>query len=86
MPIPLAAPEVLNREYLLIRAKLLEVAASLDRIARAEGSTDGDPRLGQIQEALDVLRQEHDDRAEQVQLLFSRQYDDEWQDKFDIRR
>jgi hypothetical protein len=35
MPIPLDATEVLNREFLEIRAKLLEIAAALDRLDRA---------------------------------------------------
>src|SRR5438105_3688541 len=34
----LTAPEVLNREFLEIRSKILELAAALDRIARADGS------------------------------------------------
>jgi hypothetical protein len=37
-PIPLDAPEVLNREFLEVRAKILEIAAVLDRIDRAEGA------------------------------------------------
>jgi len=36
MTSPLAAPEVLNREFLEIRAKILEIPASLDRLDRAE--------------------------------------------------
>ena len=43
MPIPLDAPEVLQREFLEIRARLLQVAASLDRLGRAEGSVADDP-------------------------------------------
>ena len=84
MPIPLDAPEVLDREFLLVRAKLLEIAASLDRIGRAEGAVHGDRRTKLIHEALDVLQQEHGDRAEQIQMLFSLSYDDQWQEKFDL--
>jgi hypothetical protein len=84
MSIPMAAPNVLEREFLGIRARLLEVAASLDRIDRAEGNTADDRRLALIRQALDVLLRPASDRAEQVQLLFSRQYDDDWQRKFDI--
>ena len=32
MPIPLDAPEVLNREFLEVRARLLHLAAALDRL------------------------------------------------------
>ena len=84
MPIPMAAPDILDREFLGIRARLLEVAASLDRIDRGEGRTSDDPRLKLIRQALDVLLSPAGDRAEQVQLLFSRPYDDDWQQKFDI--
>jgi hypothetical protein len=84
MSIPMAAPDILDREFLGIRARLLEVAASLDRIDRAEGNTSDDRRLALIRQALDVLLSPAGDRAEQVQLLFSRQYDDDWQRKFDI--
>jgi len=84
MSIPMAAPDVLEREFLGIRARLLEVAASLDRIDRAEGNTADDRRLALIRQALEVLLSPAGDRAEQVQLLFSRGYDDDWQRKFDI--
>ncbi len=82
MPSPMAAPDVLNREYLEVRCKLLEVAAALDRIDRSQGTVAGDPRLALIREAFDVLMDERGDRAEQIQLLFSRQYDDDWQQVF----
>lgn len=84
MPIPMTSNEVLDREYLEIRAKILELAASFDRLDRAEGSVDGDPRESLIHEALKVLQSEADDRAEQIQLLFSRHYEDDWREKFDL--
>ena len=37
-----------------------------------------------ISNAIDVLQSDSDDRAEQVQLIFSLHYDDEWQKKFDL--
>ena len=45
-----------------------------------------DPRLRQIQQALDVLKFEgpNNDRAEQIQLICSRQYEDNWQSDFDL--
>ena len=71
MPIPLDASEVLNREFLEIRARLLQVAASLDRMDRAAGSVHGDGRLQGIQRALEILQGSGADRAEQIQLVFS---------------
>ena len=84
MPIPMTAGEVLDREFLAARAKLIEVAAILDRIDRAEGDTAGDARLDQIGRSLHVLAGETSDRAEQIQSIFSLPYEDDWQAKFDL--
>ena len=84
MSIPLTAKEVLDREYLEIRAKILELAAAFDRLDRAEGAVEGDPRLSNVREALDLLIQDQADRAEQVQLVFSRVYEEDWREKFGL--
>jgi len=78
----MTAEQVLNREFLEIRAKILEIAASFDRLDRCEGSVADDPRLRRINEALASLQDSAGDRAEQVQLIFSRQYDEAWPEKF----
>jgi hypothetical protein len=82
MSTPLSASEVLNREFLDVRARLLQIAASLDRLDRAEGAVQGDPRLQKIRQALAILAAGDADRAEQIQLLFSRPYDARWQAAF----
>lgn len=79
MPNPMPAAGVLDREFLEIRAKLLQVAASFDRIDRGDGSVEGDPRLALFREAIEMLLSEHPNRAEEIQFIFSRQYDDSWQ-------
>jgi hypothetical protein len=79
MPPLLSAPEVLNREFLEIRCKILELAASFDRLERADGSIEEDPRLARLREALSTVLDESSDRAEHVQMIFSRPYDDNWQ-------
>jgi len=84
MPPLLSAPEVLNREFLEIRCKILELAAALDRLERADGSVEDDPRLARLREALAVVLDQSQDRAEQVQMIFSRAYDDDWQATFKI--
>ena len=84
MPPLLSAPEVLNREFLEIRCKILELAAAFDRLERADGSVEEDPRLGRLREALEVLLEQSNDRAEQVQMIFSREYEEDWQGKFKI--
>jgi hypothetical protein len=84
MPLSLSASEVLNREFLEIRCKILEVAAALDRLDRAAGNVAEDPRMKRLHEALEVLRDDRGDRAEQVQLVFSRTYQDGWQTEFKL--
>lgn len=84
MPQPLSAPEVLQREFLEIRCKILEVAASFDRLTRAEGSIANDTRIERLREALTVILEESADRAEQVQMIFSRAYDESWQQTFKL--
>lgn len=83
---PLTAPEVLQREFLEIRCKILELAAAFDRLDRAEGSVSKDARLARVQEALEILLDDKTDRAEQVQLTFSRPYDDAWQTTFKMNK
>jgi hypothetical protein len=82
---PMPASDVLNREFLEIRAKILQIAASFDRLDRGEGSVDDDPRMTLIREALDILQSESSDRAEQVQLLFSREYDSNWRKSLGVK-
>jgi len=79
MNAPRNAVEVLNREFLSLREKLIEVAAGLDRIGRAGGVCD-DPRVDQIRRSLELLAQPREtaDRAEQVQLIFSLPYNPNW--------
>ncbi len=80
MPIATQAADVFEREFLPLRGKLLEVAAALDRIARAEGSAAGDPRMKQLRQGLELLcgADGRTDRAEQIQLIFSLPYDPDW--------
>jgi hypothetical protein len=72
----------LDREFLDIRARLLDIAAALDRVERAAGPLASEPRLDQIRHAISLLDQPGAARAEQVQLLFSREFDPDWRAKF----
>jgi hypothetical protein len=84
MPSRRPAPAVLEQEFLPIRAKILEVAAALDRLDRANGSVAADQRHDRIQAAIKALLCGTDDRAEQVQLIFSRQFEQDWRSKFNV--
>jgi hypothetical protein len=82
---PRMLSEVFDQEYLPIRARLLEVAAALDRLDRADGTLRNDARRAQVQQAIQVLLDDDDDRAERIQLIFSRPYEDDWQEKLQMR-
>lgn len=84
MPLATAA-ETLDREFLEMRARILELAARFDRLDRSEGSVQGDPRLNQIQQALAELSAARADRAERVQLVFSRTYDANWKQTLGVQ-
>ena len=80
----LSAAETLNREFLEIRCKILELAAALDRLDRSQGAVTDDPRLIKLREALGTILEQSSDRAEQVQMIFSRAYDEDWQTKLKL--
>jgi hypothetical protein len=86
MSAPQSSREIMDREYLPTRAKILEVAAALDRVARAADGTFDDPRWSQLRAALELVLEQDDDRAEQVQLLFSRPYDAQWQSTLGVKK
>lgn len=74
-----AAAEILDKVYLEVRAKLLELAAALDRVDRASGAAGlADPRLGQIQQSFAVLSSTEPNRAERIQIIFSDPYQADW--------
>ncbi len=88
MPHARHAAEVLDRDFLETRSRILEVAASLDRIDRAGGRT-GDPpdrRLAQLRQAIEALLEPGPGRAETVQRLFSLEYDPHWQESHGLDR
>ena len=76
----MAARALLDNDYLEIRCRLLDIAASLDRIDAGTDAQDvaNDERLAQIREALQLLAQNTPDRAARVQMIFSDAYDENW--------
>lgn len=80
------AADVLNRDFLESRSRILEVAAALDRLDRAPGRV-GDPpdrRLAQLRQAIEALLEPGPGRAETIQRLFSLEYDPGWQEKYGV--
>jgi hypothetical protein len=70
-----SASNMLDIEFLGIRCRLVELAAALDRIDRANDSTAADPRMAQIRRSLETLAGTGPDRAERVQMVFSLPYE-----------
>ena len=90
MPTPREVPEVLERDFLEIRCRILDVAAALDRLDRAvvpQGEpVHPDRRLTQIRQAIEALLEPGPGRSETVQRLFSLEYDPDWQATLGVRR
>ena len=76
----MTAGQIFERWFLETRSKLLDIAANLDRIDRAPGKPVDDPRRAGIEEALRVLLGPGPNRAERIQMIFSREYDPDWAD------
>jgi hypothetical protein len=78
--------EVLNRDFLETRCRVLELAAALDRLDRAprlgNGSDIPDSRLAQLRQALEALLEPGPGRAETVQRIFSLEYHADWRERF----
>jgi len=75
-----SASEVFDQVYLDLRAGVLVLAASLDRIDRCEGSEriGEDLRRVRIEQSLEILATPGLNRAEQIQVLFSDAYTPGW--------
>ena len=86
MTSPMTAEAVLNREFLEMRARVLELAACFDRLNRSVGDTEDDPRFRQLMAGVELLLSSNSNRAEQVQLLFSREYVEQWREEYELSR
>ena len=75
---------VLEQEFLPLRAKILEIAAGLDRLDRATEAGDDGGRRERLEKAIQLLLADEPSRAARVQLLFSRDYDEDWRTQFEV--
>lgn len=75
-----SAQDILEQDFLAMRCLILDLAAALDRIDRAEGagSIDKHEQMQLLQGGLDLLKQDGPGRAEKVQLHFSDKYKEGW--------
>jgi hypothetical protein len=77
---PLPATRALDQFILDARCKLLDLAATLDRIDRGANPeiAHADPRTAKIKEALKALISNAPNKAEMIQQIFSLEYDPNW--------
>jgi hypothetical protein len=78
------AEEILADEFLQARSRILDLAAFLDRLERAPGSTEQESRMRLLADGLEILCDDEVGKARRVQLLMSRDYDPAWQKKYGI--
>lgn len=76
----LSAAGALDRHFLEVRGRILELAAIFDRLDRGQGEEriEGDPRLIQLREGVKILLSPEGGRAERIQMLFSDEYIPNW--------
>ena len=73
------SPEaIVDREYLELRSKVLQIGASLDRIERAGGNLAKNTKASLLLETIRILLDGKPERTERIQLACSRPYDVGW--------
>ncbi len=87
------AQQILQDEFLLARARILELAAIFDRIDRAVSEISACPpqdldafkqKLNLLAEGVTILQESQPSRASRVQKLMSRPYDPTWREQWTI--
>ncbi|OYP35706.1 hypothetical protein [Rhodopirellula sp. MGV] len=89
MPAPQTADEIVADKFLEVRAKLLEIAATLDRVDRASAdsslSDEAAHRRDALQKGIEIIASEGSDRAARLQMLYSREYQPGWRETFGMK-
>ena len=70
-PLPLDRNQVVDRYFLEHRAKVIDVAAFLDRVDRASGGEEEDFRVRGLRAAIGILLDGESDRARRVLEVLS---------------
>lgn len=73
------AKDVLQREWPLLRCRLIDLASAIDRLQRA-GALEGVGRANELLQTLLDAPDEH--RAERMLQELSRPYDPAWRERF----
>ena len=81
---PRTKQAVLDADFLALRAKILEVAAGLDRFDHAPGEPGADPRRDRLTTPSSSCSPTTPTAPSSVQLLFSRTYDTKWREELGV--
>lgn len=81
-----SAEQIVVDEFMIARAKIVELAATLDRIERATGDVEDSKNMQLLVQGMHILCDDEVEKAKRVQLLMSRQYDPDWQSRMSISK
>jgi len=81
-----SATQIVADEFMIARAKIIELAATLDRIERASGSVDDSKNMQLLIQGMHILIDDQVEKAKRVQLLMSRDYEPNWQNLMSISK
>ena len=81
-----SAQQIVAEDFMIARARIVELAAVLDRIDRAAGDVNDSKNMLLLVQGLHILCDVEAEKAKRVQLLMSRQYDPQWQTQMSIEK
>jgi len=81
-----SADKIVVDEFMIARSKIVELAATLDRIERANGDVDDSKQMQLLINGMQILCDDEVEKTKRVQLLMSRQYDPQWQSHMSIEK
>ncbi|MFN3192507.1 MAG: hypothetical protein ACE361_18485 [Aureliella sp.] len=81
---PRSAQQVLEQEFLQTRAKILELAAFFDRLQEAPKDEVNEEQLQLLKKGCEILTSDSQNKAAEVQLLFSQEYNENWRKDYSL--
>ena len=80
------AQQIVAEDFMIARARIVELAATLDRIERAAGDVNDSKSMLRLVQGMHILCDDEVEKAKRVQLLMSRQYDPQWQTQMSLEK
>ena len=81
-----SAQQIVADDFMIARARIVELAATLDRIERASGSVEDSKNMQLLIQGMQILCDDEVEKAKRIQLLMSRHYDPNWQVQMSIAK